>query len=109
MSLENGMGFSFFADDGAIWKRGRNLEFILKKLQQDIIKIEECSVKWGFKFDIDKTKIMFLTRKRIVGHFKLRLYNHELERVKQLKFLGLWFDERITWNVHIQKISVRKF
>ena len=33
MSLENGMGFSLFADDGAIWKRGRNLEFILKKLQ----------------------------------------------------------------------------
>ena len=33
MSLENGMGFSLFADDGAIWKRGRNLEFIVKKLQ----------------------------------------------------------------------------
>ena len=48
---------------------------------------------------------MFFTRKRIVGHLKLRLYNQELERVKQLKFLGLWFDERFTWNVHTPKIS----
>ena len=48
---------------------------------------------------------MFFTRKIIVGNLKLRLYNQELERVKQLKFLGLWFDERMTWNVHIQKIS----
>ena len=31
MSLENGMGFYLFADDGAIWKRGRNFEFIVKK------------------------------------------------------------------------------
>ena len=44
--------------------------------------------------------------KIIVGNLKLRLYNQELERMKQLKFLGLWFDGRITkWNVDIQKIS----
>lgn len=24
--IESGMGFSPFADDGAIWKRGRNLD-----------------------------------------------------------------------------------
>ena len=48
---------------------------------------------------------MFFTRKIIVGHLKFRLYNQELERVKPLKFLGLWFDERITWKIHIQKRS----
>lgn len=31
--VENGMGFSLFADDGTVWKRGRNLKFIVKKLQ----------------------------------------------------------------------------
>lgn len=35
------MGFSLFADDGAIWKRGRNMKFIVKKLQEAIMKIEE--------------------------------------------------------------------
>lgn len=25
--VENGMRLSLFADDGAVWKRGRNLEF----------------------------------------------------------------------------------
>lgn len=32
--LENGLGFSLFADDGAIWKRGRNIDFIVKKVQE---------------------------------------------------------------------------
>lgn len=33
MELESAVGFSLFADDGAIWKRWRNLEFIVNKLQ----------------------------------------------------------------------------
>lgn len=28
------MGFSLFADDGAMWKRGKNVEFIVKKVQE---------------------------------------------------------------------------
>ena len=35
---------------------------------------------------------------------KVKLYDQELERVKYFKFLGLWFDERITWALHIQNI-----
>lgn len=102
--IENGMGFSLFADDGAIWKRGRNMKFIVKKLQEAIMKIEEWSYKWGFKFSVDKTKIMLFTKKRFGTEVKLKLYNQELERVKHFKFLGLWFDEGITWDVHIQKV-----
>lgn len=68
--LDNGLGFSLFADDGAIWKRGRNIDFIVKKkkkkLQEAITKVEEWSYRWGFKFSVDKTKIMifFFTRKK---------------------------------------------
>lgn len=105
MGLENGMGLSLFADDGAIWKRGRNLKFIMGKIQEAINKIEEWSFKWGFKFSVDKTKTMIFTKKRVVGNLKLKLYNQELERVKEIKFLGLWFDERMTWKVHVQKIN----
>ena len=95
MGLENGMGFSHFADDGAIRRRGRNLEFIVKKLQEAIINIEEWSFRWGFTFSFDKTKTMYFARKRTVSNLKLKLYNQELKRVKQLKLIGLWFDERI--------------
>ena len=72
----------------------------MKKLQEAIIKIEEWSFKWGFKFSIDKIMPMFFARK-----IKLRLCDQELDRVQQLKFLGLRFDERITWNLHIQKLE----
>ncbi len=102
--LDNGLGLSLFADDGAIWKRGRNIGCIVKKLQEAIATVEEWSYKWGFKFSVDKTKIMFFTRKKIGSEVKINLYNQELERVKHFTFLGIWFDERVTWVVHIQNI-----
>ena len=102
--IESGMGFSLFADDGAIWKRGKNLKFIVKKLQEAINRVEEWSYKWGFKFSVGKTNIMFFTRKRVGDEIKLKLYKQDLKRVKHFKLLGMWFDERLTWNIHIQKV-----
>ncbi len=99
--LDNGLGLSLFADDGATW----NIGFIVKKLQEAIAIVEEWSYKWGFKFSVDKTKIMFFTRKKIGSEVKIKLYNQELERVKHFKFLGIWFDERVTWVVHIHNIA----
>ena len=105
--IVNEMGVSLFADDGAIWKRGRNVSFIVLRLQRAITREEEWSYKWGFKFSVEKTKIMLFTRKKIVSEVKLKIYNQELERVKQYTFLGLWFDERNTWAVHIKKVVDR--
>lgn len=35
-------------DDEALWKRGKNVEFIVKKLQKAIKNIENRSHSWGF-------------------------------------------------------------
>ncbi len=58
------MGRSLFADDGAIWKRGRNGEFINKTLQKGINQFEEWGTKWGFKFSVEKTKVMIFANKK---------------------------------------------
>lgn len=102
--IENGIRRSLFADDGAIWVRGRNLDFIVKKIQEATKKVEDWSYKWGFRFSVDKTTTVFFTKRRIGSEKKVKLYNKELERVKSFKHLGIWFDERLTWAVHIQKM-----
>lgn len=56
IEIENGMGILLFADDGEIWKRERNLEFIVKKPQGAIKKVEEWSYNGVLNFQ--------LTRKR---------------------------------------------
>lgn len=79
--MVNKMGVSLFAEDGAIWKRGRNVHFIMPKMQPAIAKVEEWSYKWGVTFSVVKTKMRFFLQGR-ESILKLKLYNQELERVK---------------------------
>ena len=79
--IVNEMGVSLFADDGAIWRRGKNVSFIVERLQRAITRVEEWSYKWGSKFSVEKTKIMFFTRKKIGSEVKLKIYNQELKKI----------------------------
>lgn len=46
---------------------------------------------------------MVFILKRITERIQLKLYNQELERVGNIKFLGIWFDKKLKWDIHIQK------
>lgn len=103
-NVESSVGVSLFADDGIMWKRGRNVKYIVKKLQQAIDKVEAWSLKWGFRFSENKTKFMFFTKKKVGNDINLTLYGRNLERVNEFKYLGLLFDSRLTWKSHINKV-----
>ncbi len=35
------------------------------------------------------------------------MYGQTIEQVKVFKFLGVWFDAKLTWNEHIEKIDTK--
>ncbi len=99
--VQGDIGHSLFADDGAVWKWGRNINHITGKIQETIEVVEKLSYAWGFRFSVDKTKTMF-TRKRGIDT-ETKMYGQTIEQVK-VKFLGVWFDAKLTGNEHIQKM-----
>ena len=101
--IGGGFGLSLFADDGAIWKRGRNVGFILKQTQKALQTVEEWGNTWGFKISAAKSKYVIFGFKRKQPEVALTLYGSPLEKVKVFKFLGVWFEERMTWAVHVSK------
>lgn len=103
-TVGGGFGLSLFADDGATWKRGCNVNFMVKKMQAALNKVVEWAERWGFKISLDKSKFLVFGNKRKVGPLSLNMYGKELERVKVFKFLGVHFDERLTWKTHICKV-----
>lgn len=95
-----GYGLSLFADDGAIWKRGRNIKFIIEKLQGALEKV----VEWGFRISVEKSKYVIFGNKGKIENQGLFMYGKPLERAKMFRFLGVHFDERLTWRAHIEKV-----
>lgn len=102
-----GIGLALYADDGALWKRGRNIRNVNKGIQESIKKVEEWSLEWGLKFSVLKTKYMIFTKNKKIVHTDLKLYEQILERVPVFKYLGLWLDEKLIWKIHINKIETK--
>lgn len=96
---------ALYADDGVLWKRGRNCGFIVQKIQKAIGNVEQWALEWGFKFSISKSCCQFFTRKKIDPNVQIYLYRQPLEKVKLFKYLGLWMDCKLTWKNHIDHIE----
>ena len=92
---------SLFADDGALWKRGRNMEHAVRKVQVALDKVVEWGYEWGCRFSVEKTQTDVFTRSRIQDGMKLRMYGTHLERVGTFQFLGALFYSRLTWADYI--------
>lgn len=102
--VQSDIGRSLFADDGALWKRGRNVAHVKQRIQEAINLVEEWSYSWGFKLSVEKTKVVLFTKKKIIDNIEVKMYEQKLEQVKSFKFLGMWLDTKLTWIEHINRI-----
>lgn len=94
--FEQSVGKSLCADNGALWIRGHNLSYVNKKMQAAIVEMEKWASKWGFKICVAKTQVICCSRLHKIAPISLKLYQQPLEQVKANRFLGLWFDEKLT-------------
>ncbi len=99
--IDHNIGKSLYADDGALWIGGRNVEYMQKKMQTVIIAVEKWSHKWGFKISATKSQVICFAKKIV---FKLN--DQELEQVRVIRFLGVLLDEKLTWKQQIDKIKL---
>jgi len=54
------------------------------------------------KFNASKSKAMVIARKRSQDEIKIFLNNRSLEQVTEMKYLGIHFDSRLSFNKHFQ-------
>ena len=97
---------SLFADDSCIYKSGRNLKFITNSIQNSVDQLQNWCDTWGFKISTDKTvAVLFTRRKQNKLHKDLNLKGIKIKLEKSAKFLGMYFDSRMTWKEHINYVT----
>jgi len=57
------------------------------------------------QFNEIKSIAMLITRKRNNENIKIYLNNRRLEVVKEMKYLGIYFDSRLNFDKHIRYIA----
>jgi ribonuclease HI len=103
-SVIKNVRISQFADDIALWKTGRNVRYIADQIQQNIDRLVGWCKQWGFKLSTPKTVGMLFTHKKCKPKISLKLDGINIKFEPYAKFLGLFFDQRLTWEKHIDYI-----
>lgn len=95
---------ALFADDTAVLCRFRSEWHIKSWLQQHIKLIESWLDTWRIKLNVGKTTaIRFFPRKRVLS--KLTVYGQLIDWSKEVNYLGVTLDSRLTMNHHIDHIA----
>ncbi|GBM41419.1 putative RNA-directed DNA polymerase from transposon X-element [Araneus ventricosus] len=94
---------SLYVDDLYISCTGMNIHFIERQLQIAINNISKWSHINGFKISASKTAAVHFCRKRNL-HFDpdLKLNNESIPFVNDIRFLGITFDQKLSFLPHVK-------
>ena len=100
---------SQFADDTGQWAMSKNIDLATEYLQWDLDKLARWCAKWRIKLNPEKTKVVIFSKSRsaIRAEPALSLYGDLLLYYPHIKFLGITFDNRMTFTKHFEQILER--
>ena len=82
------------------------MQFAAKLLRKDRRKLAMWCAKWRIKLDPEKTKVIIFSRSPLARKSGpvLKLYGERLKIYPQVKFLGITFDSKPTFQKHFEEI-----
>ena len=106
--LPNASNFyvKLFADDTVLSLSCKSFNELNKTINTEIKKIYDWLVANRLTLNVDKSKFMIITSKRVPKNkFKVRINGIPLKRCASYKYLGLHFDENLNWKIHVNYVS----
>ena len=109
LMIKKGIDLSQFADDSAFWKSAKGLKKALYIIQLALNVIEDWGKNWGFEISPDKTQVVIFNPKGTDTSKlrKLKLNGRILEYKREATFLGMIFDDKLTWRKHIDNLVTK--
>ena len=101
-----------FADDACFLQTGIDLATIMETAQHAINQAVKWATERGLTFCPKKTAVLIFTRKQRKSYkvtSNLTLYNSEVTPVREVKYLGVWIDDKLSFKKHLsEKIKAAK-
>jgi len=94
-----------FADDLAVLTKGKTPSEAEAFANSDLTEIETWAKDNKIQFNENKSKAILITRKRNIESINIYINNRRLEIVKEMKYLGIYFYNRLTFNINIKYLG----
>ena len=106
LSLSKHAVLSMFADDMALYRPIFNNEDTLA-LQCDVALLADWVESEGLKLNIDKTKTMLISRKKVKPALNIWVNGSKIEVVTTFRYLGVNISDDLSWQPHINYLCSR--
>ena len=103
-SINQGTSVRLFADDCALYRQIQTCQDS-KILQEDLNRLQLWENRWLMNFNASKCFKLSITNKRKPLLTSYKVHDTVLTEQKSAKYLGLIFDNKLTWNKHINAIT----
>ena len=100
---------SQFVDDAGQWAISKNIDLGKEYLPSDLDKLARWCVKWRIKLNPEKTKVIIFSKSptTIRAEPALSLYGDLLSYYSHIEFLGITFNNKMTFIKHFEEILKR--
>lgn len=108
--LLNNLGYytQGYADDIVILTQGKHAGAVSELMQGALGIVEGWCIKENLRVNPTKTKLIPFTNKRKLDKLKPpTLFNEQLQVSREVKYLGLILDCKLTWNPHLEYVINR--
>ena len=99
-----------FTDDTTIYYTHENLRYLQWCLEEDLKIIADWFKANQLTLNIGKSVCMVFSRgkmQKLSGPLSIKIENLSLPVVTSFKFLGIWLDKDLNWNVHVNKLITK--
>uniref|UniRef100_A0A3B3H5U1 Reverse transcriptase domain-containing protein n=1 Tax=Oryzias latipes TaxID=8090 RepID=A0A3B3H5U1_ORYLA len=93
-----------YADDTTLYLSGDNLEKLLSDITKELSIIKQWFDSNKLSLNQNKTKYIILGYRKRENIFELKIEDVVLERVNEIKFLGVILNHTLSWKPHITYI-----
>jgi hypothetical protein len=100
---------ALFADDTCLYATDRKEGYIVRKLQRGLDTLVAWCERWNIKINEDKIQAIYFSHQRAPPESLLTLSGRNIPFVNSVKCLGVIFDKRITWRLHVERIEAKAF
>ncbi len=99
--------FILFADDTNILGTGENLQQLLDTITSEFTRIKSWFNTNKLSLNLSKTKFIIFGNRKINNKATVQIKGVNIERVHEIKFLGVIINDKICWKSHIKHISTK--
>jgi hypothetical protein len=105
----SGINLALFADDTCLYATDRKEGYVQRKTQSGLDSMAAWCKRCNIKINEDKTRAIYFTHRNRPPDSLLMLNGRSFPCVNRVKYLGVIFDKKMGWRLHIQMIEAKAF